>query len=454
MHKIYHPSPTKPYENPVNPIWHEFCNSISNQKTTQMKRTLLFLGLAFLLGTFSSCKKYKNKEVFANVPVYMDYDSFRSSYEFTPGLNLMENAGNIFVHNTYVLVNDIDKGIHIYDNANPADPTPVGFINIPGNTQIAVNGYTLYADSFMDLLVIDISNMNDPKLLSREKDVFSYSLPLINEGYPIADIDKSQGVVIDWTIEKTKEVSGFMAKFNVKDCPDCGKEEIDTKSAVSARVNLAGSMSQFAILDDYLYALDVSDIKSFNVASPTNTIQGSVRRTWAEPETLFPEGGFLYVGTTTGMMIYDAAANRLMPEHRSTIDHVRSCDPVVVSGDYAFVTLRSGSDCGGDINEMDVIDISNKNLPDQKKTVDLYDPYGLAIDGNLLFVCDGDAGLKVFDASNPLSISSAPIYQYPDIKTKDIILTNGLAIMIAEDGIYQYDYSDPNNIFYIGNLFF
>jgi hypothetical protein len=277
---------------------------------------------------------------------------------------------------------------------------------------------------------------------------------MIDEGYPVADIDKSQGVVINWTIEKTKEVSGFMSKFNVKDCADCGSEEVDTKSAVSARTNLAGSMSQFAIMDNYLYCLDISDIKSFNVSSPTNTILGSARRTWAEPETLFPGGDYLYVGTTTGMMIYDVAANRVLPEHVSTLEHVRSCDPVVVDEDFAYITLRSGSDCGGDINQLQVADVSNKYFPDVENTFNLYDPHGLAIDENLLFVCDGDDGLKIFNASIPSDVGDSELYHYPEIKTRDIILNNGLAIMIAEDGVYQYDYTDPNNIFYVGGLFF
>jgi len=36
-----------------------------------MKKAILFLGLAFLVGSLNSCKKYKNKEVYANVPVYL-----------------------------------------------------------------------------------------------------------------------------------------------------------------------------------------------------------------------------------------------------------------------------------------------------------------------------------------------------------------------------------------------
>ena len=35
-----------------------------------------------------------------------------------------------------------------------------------------------------------------------------------------------------------------------------------------------------------------------------------------------------------------------------------SCDPVVVQGDYAFVTLRGGTECQGFSNQLDIIDIS------------------------------------------------------------------------------------------------
>ena len=419
-----------------------------------MKRSLLLFGIATVLAlSFSSCKKYKNKEVYANVPVYMDYDSFRNSFEYKQG-TMMQNAGNIYVYNQYILISDIDRGIHIFNNSNPADPYAMGFMVIPGNTQMAVKGDVLYADSFMDLVVIDLSDIGNPTLIDREEDVFSYSLPMIHEGYPIADIDKSQGVVVEWNIEKTKEVSGLLAKFNVKDCPDCGTEEVETKNAVSARVNLAGSMSQFAIIDNYLYALDIMDIKSFDITNAQDPVPGSARRTWAEPETLFPHGNYLMVGTTTGMMIYNAEADRLQPTHVSTYEHVESCDPVVADGDYAYVTLRSGSDCAGDINELQVVDISDPYWPTQEEDFEMFDPHGLAKDGNMLFICDGDAGLKIFNATDPSNCGNQMMYQYHDIKTKDIILNNGLAIMIAEDGIYQYDYNDPGNIHYVSMFYF
>ena len=418
-----------------------------------MKRSLLILGLVILAGSFSSCKKYKNKEVYANVPIYQDYDSFRNSFEFQEG-KLMENAGNIYVHDNFVLVNDIDKGIHIYNNMDPMAPYSIGFLNIPGNTQMAMDNNMLYADSFIDLLAIDMSNMNNPQLVKRLPDVFSYSLPMISEGYPVADIQTDKGVVIGWTIEKTKEVSGFMKKINVSDCDGCNQTEVETKSMVSANVNLAGSMSQFAIIENFLYSLDVTDIKSFDLSSPSQPKFGGTVRTWAEPETLFPEGDLLYVGTTTGMMIYSTGANEKFPNLVSEIEHVRSCDPVVVSGDYAYLTLRSGSDCAGDINEYQVIDVSNMYAPDHKQSHNMYDPHGLAVDNDLLFICDGADGLKIFNlANNPLG-SGSPLYHFPNIQTSDIILNNGNAIMIAKDGVYQYNYTDPSNIYLLSEFHF
>jgi hypothetical protein len=425
-----------------------------------MKRLVLLLSLAVLATTFNSCKKYKNKEVYANVPVYMDYTSFRNSFEYIPGGVPLEMAGNLFIHNNYILVNDMDKGIHIVDNSDPVNPWVTGFIKIIGNTQMAMQGHYLYANSFMDLLVIDMSNIYEPKLVSRSYDMFNYSLPMINDNYPVADIDKSQGVVVDFNIEKTKDVSGFLAKMFVSDCPECDGQEVEvadmaTKSPITSaggRINLAGSMAQFAIIDNYLYALDQNEIRSFDISNPTSPAFGGRTKTFAEAETLFPVDDLLFMGTTTGMKIYDTSGDRVSPNEVSEVEHVESCDPVVVQDDYAYVTLRSNDQCGGTVNEFQVIDISNINWPKHKRSYNMTNPHGLGVDGNLLFICDGEDGLKIFDTTDPVKAGKNQLYHFPEIQTVDIIPNNGTAIMIAEDGIYQYDYTNPGNIYMLSML--
>lgn len=416
-----------------------------------MKKTLLLsvFGVALLSG----CQKYRDKEVYANVPIYMDYAAFRESFTFEKDVAI-QGAGNIYVYNNYIFLSEEDKGIHVINNSNPANPIVEGFMNIPGNTQMAVKDHYLYANSFIDLLVIDISTIQAPKLVNRIVDVFAYATPATDDAYPVADVHKDRGVVIGWKIEKTKEVSGWGAKFFVSDCADCEQTEMTTKSASSVPTTLSGSMSKFTIYDNYLYAVDDDHLVSFNISSPESPSFLASRPTWRDCETLFEKDGYLYMGTTTGMVIYNAKNAPSSPEEISEIEHVQSCDPVFVEGDYAFVTLRTGTECGGDINELQVVDISNKYFPMVKRNYDMNNPHGLAIDNNLLFLCDGTDGLKIFDASNPKDCGENLLYTHSGINAQDVILNNGYAVLIAEHGIYQYNYSNVSDLQFVSSLEF
>ncbi|MEA3316621.1 MAG: hypothetical protein U9R54_01535, partial [Bacteroidota bacterium] len=63
-----------------------------------------------------------------------------------------------------------------------------------------------------------------------------------------------------------------------------------------------------------------------------------------------------------------------------------------------------------------------------------------------LFICDGDDGLKIYDTSDPLNISSNIITSFSDINAFDVIPLNDVLMLIGENGLYQYDYSDLENI--------
>lgn len=65
---------------------------------------------------------------------------------------------------------------------------------------------------------------------------------------------------------------------------------------------------------------------------------------------------------------------------------------------------------------------------------------------NLLFICDGNAGLKIYDTSDIMKIGENLIYTYPGINAYDVIPLGSLLIMIGDDDLYQYDCSDISNI--------
>ena len=152
------------------------------------------------------------------------------------------------------------------------------------------------------------------------------------------------------------------------------------------------------------------------------------------------------------MRVY-SLAEPSAPNYLSSVEHMRACDPVVVQGDLAYVTLRSGNNnCAGISNELQVVNIKDIAAPSLLTTYGMHSPTGVGIDGQTLFVCDGDEGLKIYDATDPMAIDQHLLKKYPDIHAIDVIPHNGLLMAIGTDGLYQYDYSDLNNIKQISAL--
>ncbi|HEX3008000.1 MAG TPA: hypothetical protein VHO90_10330, partial [Bacteroidales bacterium] len=163
-------------------------------------------------------------------------------------------------------------------------------------------------------------------------------------------------------------------------------------------------------------------------------------------ETIFLKDNYMYIGAQSGMSIYDIS-DVFKPVKVSTYTHITSCDPVVVEGDYAYVTLRAGQVCRNTFtNQLDVINIKDKANPLFIKSYGFTSPHGLGIDNGTLFVCDGDDGLKVYNATDIYNITKNSLAHFKDIQATDVIPLNGVLFMIGKDGFYQYDYSNITNI--------
>ena len=148
--------------------------------------------------------------------------------------------------------------------------------------------------------------------------------------------------------------------------------------------------------------------------------------------------GNLFLGTSNGMLVYSISDPNSV-RFVSRIDHFTTCDPVVVEGNYAYLTLRTESWCGRNTNELQIINISDLENPMVETVYEMKKPYGLGIDGSELFICDD--GLKVYDASN---IFDLKLKHHFDIDARDVIPYNGLLIVIGTDGLHQYSYINGN----------
>lgn len=415
-----------------------------------MKNRNLLLML-ILLCVLSSCNDKFTETFIANVPEYMALDDWRALEIVVENPRDLSEPGKIYLYQNYLFIVERGVGIHILNNANPSSPQNIAFLPITGCVDMAVLNNLLYVDSFYDLLAFDISNPASPSLECRITDAFDFdnwtSIDGFQANLPILSIDPEKGVIVGWS---QKEISREIQTHE----PILFPNEFDFgptfNESIASDMNMGGSgiggsMAQFTITGSFLYVLRPSTITSFDLGSDRCPQQSSETPVAWNAETIFPYNNHLFLGTTSGMMIYNLN-NPSEPEFVSAISHLTACDPVVVQDNRAYVTVRTGTTCQGFLNQLLVIDISNYSNPTLLAEYNLTNPHGLGIDGNTLFICDGSDGLKVFDAADDMAISDNLLAHYQQISTFDVIPFNDVLIMSATEGIYQYDYSDPLNI--------
>jgi hypothetical protein len=414
---------------------------------------LIFLFFLFNI-LFIRCNDQIIETYVANVPVYLSYEDFRNAIK-TESPQDIQNPGKIYFYNNLFFINEYLKGIHVIDNSNPSSPQKLSFISIPGNIDIAIKNDILFADSYIDLISLDISDPENIKFVSREKDIFPYILPPYNKEYKMDEIDYEKGIVIDWELKKiTQEIEQrtypvFPQYEGIEFMVNTYSSGNTSYSDNNSSLGVGGSMARFALINNTLFIIDHYMLKIFNIENEDDTgsnilLSNTIYTPWAI-ETLFPYKNYLFIGSQNGMMIYDIS-NPIYPEFISDHWHAISCDPVVVEGNYAYITQRSGNACGATENRLDVIDISNIINPIRLKSYVMDEPYGLGIDDSILFVCDGSSGLKIYDVTDKLHITDNLIVQFRDIQAYNAIPFNDILMLIGDDGLYQYDYSDIKDI--------
>jgi len=379
----------------------------------------------------------------------MSYADLRAAVKPEQNVNL-ENPGKIYFKDNYIFIVEELKGIHVFDNSDPSSPIKKTFVKLPGVVDISISGYIMYADSYVDLVVLDVQDINNIHEAGRVKDILPYTVPPADNDYPMAHVDPEEGVVINWEVKKIRERVDqqadpypiFRAKSEFVDMMNAG----GASTGVSGSgVGVGGSMARFGIKDNVLYVLDQNTLKVFDISTKTSPVKNNdIYPGWGV-ETMFLTEKTMFLGTTTGMVVYDITIP-LVPQRKTFFSHARSCDPVVVDDTLAYITLRTGTNCGGTSNTLSVVNVRNLDSPKLVSIYSMVNPHGLGKDGDLLFICDGSAGLKVYDASDPKSISSHLIFTYPNINAYDVIPIGNVLVLIGNDGLYQYDYSNVQSI--------
>jgi hypothetical protein len=419
------------------------------QKRITLSASLLLVACAII--TLSGCfKDTATKQYKVYTPVFKTTAEVRNGIK-SNAPQPVNTPGKMYLFGNYIFLNELNRGIHVIDNSNPSSPVNKAFINIPGNVDIAVKGNTLYADCYTDLFVLDITNINNVTLQNYMANIFP------ERRYAYGYYADSGKVIVDWLVrEETltldiKEGQGiwrdgnFVTGGGMWGGPWIFNSVASSSPGMAVSAGVGGSMARFAIIDNYMYAVTTSQLKTLNIAnSNAPQLMNSKNVGW-NIETIYPFKNKLFLGSQLGMYIFDLN-NPSSPVQGMMFGHARACDPVVADDNYAYVTLHSGSSmCWTTNNELNVVNIQNLSSPSLLKTYPLSGPKGLSKQGNTLFICDGDAGLKVFDATDAANIllrKTIPMNDAYDV----IALPSNIAIVSAKSGLYQYSFNSPTNV--------
>ncbi len=400
-------------------------------------RWLMFLLIPLL---FNSClKDHCTRTYTIYTPVYKTTVEVRANIRSNSAREIIK-PGKIFIKGSYIFLNEMDKGIHVIDNYNPSSPRNIAFIDIPGNLDIAAKGNTLYADLYNDMVTLDISDPMNVQVKKIIDDQFPY------RRYMNGFMQDSNLVIVDWQMrDTTVDFDCYGGGFSpVSSCRGCVFASFDAnRSSGFSPVGMGGSMARFSIVNNVLYTVSNSDLKSFDISNTNDPSLHSSQSIGWNIETIYPLKDKLFIGSNTGMSIF-SIADPFQPVKQGNFAHAFSCDPVVADDDYAYVTLRTDNNCRQAQNLLDIVDIANVMSPTLRKSYSMTNPHGLSIDGDLLFVCDGKDGLKLFDVSNRNAIKLQKHFE--GIETYDVIAFNGLALVVAKDGLYQFDYTNLSNV--------
>ncbi len=170
-----------------------------------MKKTCTFLSMLILLFSMQSCWYQfvgdddiltEPAEQSMYEPVYTTRAALNESVALQPPMSI-GNSGKIYIKDHYLFIGEKYLGFHVIDNSDPANPTQVAFIKVPGATDIAIKNNIIYINNAVDLVALNVDYMTQNlEVVKRIEDTF----PQLQspDGFEFTATDDQ--IIVNWTL--------------------------------------------------------------------------------------------------------------------------------------------------------------------------------------------------------------------------------------------------------------
>lgn len=225
---------------------------------------------------------------------------------------------------------------------------------------------------------------------------------------------------------------------------------------------IVGKYKTMLSVDNYLYAVNNSQLITFDMTDKANPVEIDKKDVGEDIENLYETEKVLFIGSQTNLHIYDLKSNGIPVEASSTPyvnfgDEITVCDPVAATNDIAYVTLSSsfwindgGCPTVANVNEIRSYDVKDIENPIFVSSRQMENPQGLSIDGDYIFVSEGNTGFNVYKIDHTGNMDY--VTSNYDGSSYDLFAKDGKLLVVSEEEIRQYDYSDINNIILYSKL--
>jgi len=252
-----------------------------------------------------------------------------------------------------------------------------------------------------------------------------------------------------------KSILHILAGLFILHSFSCTKED-----SVSSGNTRNGSLSRIISVGNFLYAVDDNNLISINAGDPTNLSITSSISLGAGIQTIYYRNNNLYIGSATKMYVYSIQNNPAAPSLTSTYTYpilIEPRDPILALDSVIYSTSTS-SGWSGVFRVFDSRDISNPILIEENW---LQTPRGMDVSGNVLYLCNGFFGIRLYSLGDPYHPLLESIIDEDnnlangDIGNNDyydVIAANGQLFCYTKGALLNYDISQPNQPVYLNKI--